>query len=97
MRTMDILMYFMLTCCATVIGVCYAMALETLRRKNLKLFWAYILSILVTPVGAWVVSTLVRGSEPLIVQPAPPAVAEAPAHTGQTASPEAPQEGEKTS
>ena len=65
MRLVDILMYFVLTCVATMIGVCYAMAVETMQRKNYKAFWIYILSILITPVGAWLVAMIVKPSKTL--------------------------------
>lgn len=93
MRMIDVLMYFVLTCCATVIGVCYAMALETMRNKNFKVIWVYVLSILVTPIGAWIVSTIVRPSKP----EESPAVQQEPAAPVAEARPdESPKEPETT-
>ena len=68
MKTLDILAYFMLTASATAAGVCYAMAVETIRRKGFKLFWVFVLSLLITPFGAWIVSLVLKEGPP------PPAI-----------------------
>ena len=64
MRLLDILMYFMLTVSATACGVCYAMAIDTIRRKGFAWFWAIVLSVLITPFGAWIVALILREGPP---------------------------------
>jgi hypothetical protein len=81
MRTLDVLMYFALTAVATAAGLCYWMAVEAMHRKGFKVFWVFILSILITPFGAWIVSLALKEAakpekhleETIAPPPAPPA------------------------
>jgi hypothetical protein len=80
MRTLDVLMYFALTASATAAGLCYWMAVQNMHRKRFKLFWVFIVSFLITPFGAWIVSLAVKeAAKPeeeireAIAPPTPPA------------------------
>lgn len=64
MTIMDILMYFALTAFATAAGLLYSMCLENMQRKGFKTIWAFLLSLLVTPFGAYLASLVLRESPP---------------------------------
>lgn len=64
MRMLDVLMYLLLTASATGAGLCFWMAVENMQRKGFKIFWVFILSILITPFGAWIVSLVVKEAAP---------------------------------
>jgi len=69
MRMLDVLMYFALTVGCTAAGLCYWMAVETMQRKGFKVYWVFILSILITPFGAWIVSLALKEAAPPIDKP----------------------------
>jgi hypothetical protein len=64
MRTLDVLMYFILTASATATGLCYWMAVQNMHRKGFKVFWVFIVSLLITPFGAWIVSLVLKEAAP---------------------------------
>ncbi len=57
-------MYFALTISATAVGVCYAMAVDGMKRKGFRWIWAVILSVLITPCGALIVSLALKEAPP---------------------------------
>jgi len=62
----DILKYFLANAGATLSGIFYWMTIENMQpldmkqRIHQKLAFVFILSLLITPVGAWVVSSILR-------------------------------------
>jgi len=61
MKTMDVLMYFAFTAFVTAAGVLYSVSLEAMHRKGFKAVWAFVLSLLITPFGAYFASLVLRG------------------------------------
>ncbi len=61
-----VLKYFLFNAGATISGILYWMAIENMQPIELKqtehkkLVFVFILSLLITPIGAWVVSTIMR-------------------------------------
>ena len=55
-----LLMYFTVASCATINGVLYWMAVENLHKVKYKFVLASILSLFLTPFGAWVVSLAIK-------------------------------------
>jgi len=47
----------------TVCGILYWMSMENMRVKRYKVIHVFLLSLFLTPVGAWIVSTIYRFGE----------------------------------
>lgn len=56
----DVLFYFLSSTGATLCGVLYWMSVQNMGDRHYKLLHVGLLSIFLTPVGAWVVTSLVR-------------------------------------
>lgn len=56
----DVLRYFLTSIGATISGILYWMSVQNLGDRRYKLLHAGLLSIFLTPFGAWVVTSLVR-------------------------------------
>lgn len=63
---LDLLKYFGLNAGATFAGILYWMAIENMQpvelkqKEHQKLSVVLVLSLLFTPIGAWVISTIIR-------------------------------------
>ena len=44
----------------TVCGILYWMAMENMREKKYKVIHVFLLSLFLTPIGAWIVSAIYR-------------------------------------
>ena len=61
-----LLQYFLFNAVATVSGILYWMSIENMqpveqkRKDHKKLVFVFILSLLISPVGVWIVSTIIR-------------------------------------
>ena len=54
------LMYFTIACGTTVCGVLYWMIVENLAKVKYKFVLSFILSVILTPVGAWIISLVLK-------------------------------------
>lgn len=54
------LRYLLVGSTGTMCGIFYWMAMENLHEQRFRTFYVFALSLLLTPVGAWVVSTILR-------------------------------------
>jgi hypothetical protein len=52
--------YLLIGSTATVCGILYWMAMENMREQRFRTFYIFTLSFLLPPVGAWVVSVILR-------------------------------------
>ncbi len=59
-QTHPILFYFATTAGATLSGILFSLAVENWKDSKYKYLFAFIASMLLTPLGAWVVSTFIR-------------------------------------
>ncbi len=57
------LQYFLYTSAATISGLFYWFAAENLRETRYRFVYALSLSILFSPLGAWIVSTIMRAMQ----------------------------------
>ncbi len=55
-----VLRYFAYTAAATISGLFYWLAAENFREHKYRFLYALSLSVLLSPFGAWVISTIVR-------------------------------------
>jgi hypothetical protein len=56
----DMLKYLLFSAGATVSGILYWMSIENMKSSSHKLFYVFLLSLFLTPAGAWVVTTILR-------------------------------------
>jgi hypothetical protein len=50
----------MMTSGATLSGILFSLAVENWRESKFRYLYAFVASLLLTPLGAWVVSTFIR-------------------------------------
>jgi hypothetical protein len=55
-----VLKYLLIGSTSTVCGILYWMAMENMRYHRFRTFYIFTLSFLLTPVGAWVISVILR-------------------------------------
>jgi hypothetical protein len=58
-----LLLYIAVSACATVYGLLYWMAIENLGKVKFKYALTFILSMFLTPFGAWVVSLVLKARQ----------------------------------
>ncbi|MFA6541291.1 MAG: hypothetical protein WCT99_06780 [Bacteroidota bacterium] len=60
---LEALKYLLISAGATGCGILYWMAMENMKYKKYTSFHVFVLSLLLTPLGAWIVSTFLRAGE----------------------------------
>jgi NhaP-type Na+/H+ or K+/H+ antiporter len=58
-----LLKYFLATSAATAMGLLYWMAVANLEKYKMKFVLALLLSLLLTPAGAWIVSLILKARQ----------------------------------
>ena len=57
------LLYFLYTAGATASGIFYSMALDNMKHHEQRSIHVFVLSLMLTPLGAWFISTITRIKE----------------------------------
>ena len=60
MTKLQVLQYFGMTMGVTFSAILFSLAVENWRESKYKYVYAVIASVLLTPMGAWVISTIIK-------------------------------------